>query len=402
MNPILFAPDDCFPLVRSLLCDEVRRLRRRSDPFLEELSLRPESRLVQPPLELDPEELAAVSARTARFFSCKTLKPEHLAASPSLGGWAELAAESWGRAPEAVGFSTSGSLGNPKPVRQELWFLIQDARATLDSFAVRGKRIGRIVGLVPPHHIYGFIHTALPPRLTGLEAVDLRGVPPAALAEALSPGDLLVGAPFYWKLLVKSGAQLPGALLLSSGAACPPEPLAILEARGVEAWLELYGSTECGAMGSRTNASEPMTLCPMWERQGAEAFVRRTPDGRPTPAYQFQDRLEWVDEKRFYVSGRRDEAIQIGAINVFPILVERCLANHPLVAACAVRPMRPEEGDRLKAFVVPKDPRIPRAELRRELRDYLAQRLQPLELPRSFSFGETLPRSVMGKPMDWA
>ena len=65
--------------------------------------------------------------------------------------------------------------------------------------------------------------------------------------------------------------------------------------------------------------------------------------------------------------------------------------------------MRPEEGDRLKAFVVPKDAASPeqRDALRKELRAYLAQRLQPLELPRSFCFGESLPSTIMGKPTDW-
>jgi 4-coumarate--CoA ligase (photoactive yellow protein activation family) len=402
MSTLHFTPDRCFSLVRSLVCDEARRLRRRSDPFLEELGLGWESQLRQPPFELTPEELASVCARVARFFCCESLEPESLSALPRLGDWAERVASGWGRAPMAVGFSTSGSLGNPKPVRHELWLLIQDARATVEAFASRGKTIGRVVGLVPPHHIYGFIHTALLPLLFGLDCVDLRGRPPAALAEALRPGDLLVGAPFHWKGLAQSHVRLPGVLLLSSGAACPPEPLSLLETRGVEAWVELYGSTECAAMGFRTSVGEPMTLCPLWERVEQDGFARRRPDGGLTPAFHFQDRLEWVDEKRFFVGGRRDEAVQIGGVNVFPALVERCLANHPLVAACVVRPMRPEEGDRLKAFVVPKDSRIPTLELRRELRDYLSQRVQPLELPRAFCFGEALPRSIMGKPMDWA
>jgi long-chain acyl-CoA synthetase len=52
-------------------------------------------------------------------------------------------------------------------------------------------------------------------------------------------------------------------------------------------------------------------------------------------------------------AGRAEGAVQVGGVNVFPDVVGRVLTAHSGVAQAAVRLMRPEEGTRLKAFVVP-------------------------------------------------
>jgi acyl-coenzyme A synthetase/AMP-(fatty) acid ligase len=74
------------------------------------------------------------------------------------------------------------------------------------------------------------------------------------------------------------------------------------------------------------------------------------------------------------------------------------------VAEAAVRLMRPDEGARLKAFVVPAGASADEAgveTLRTELLDWCAQRLTAPERPAAISFGERLPRQASGKPADW-
>ena len=105
------------------------------------------------------------------------------------------------------------------------------------------------------------------------------------------------------------------------------------------------------------------------------------------------------------MAGRRDRAVQVGGTNVYPDRVARVLRAHPKVADCAVRLMRPEEGWRLKAFVVPDgvsagaigDP----ADLRRELRRWLRDKVEASERPGSITLGAVLPLDDQGKAADW-
>ena len=75
--------------------------------------------------------------------------------------------------------------------------------------------------------------------------------------------------------------------------------------------------------------------------------------------------------------------------------------QHPAVADITVRLMRPEEGSRLKAFVVPAVDASAYNELRAELHRFAAATLAPRERPGAYSFGPALLRTEMGKLADW-
>jgi len=70
------------------------------------------------------------------------------------------------------------------------------------------------------------------------------------------------------------------------------------------------------------------------------------------------------------------------------------------VAAAAVRPMRPDEGERLKAYVVAR-PDADVEALRAALPTWAAERLATAERPVAWTFGPRLPRQASGKPADW-
>jgi acyl-coenzyme A synthetase/AMP-(fatty) acid ligase len=113
------------------------------------------------------------------------------------------------------------------------------------------------------------------------------------------------------------------------------------------------------------------------------------------------DEVEWCDSRSFRPLRRRDQAVQVAGINVYPQYVASRLKEHPGVADCSVRLMRPEEGVRLKAFVVPADMCLSTAALRTELSNWCRQHLKNVEQPRTFTFGERLPTQGMGKLADW-
>jgi len=113
-----------------------------------------------------------------------------------------------------------------------------------------------------------------------------------------------------------------------------------------------------------------------------------------------QDRVAWRDEHRFSVCGRRDEGVQVGGINVFPARVRQVLLDHPQVTDAVVRLMTPDEGSRLKAFVVNARGCDPVA-LQSALWAWAEARLTVPERPKAFTFGEHLPRNALGKLSDW-
>jgi long-chain acyl-CoA synthetase len=100
------------------------------------------------------------------------------------------------------------------------------------------------------------------------------------------------------------------------------------------------------------------------------------------------------------VGSRRDAAVQVGGVNVFPERVRQVLIEHPQVVDAAVRLMRPDEGLRLKAFVVPRPDAG--AGFTQELRAWIDTRLAAPERPKAITLGQQLPRGQLGKAADWS
>jgi o-succinylbenzoate---CoA ligase len=102
------------------------------------------------------------------------------------------------------------------------------------------------------------------------------------------------------------------------------------------------------------------------------------------------------DGGRLAVLGRADDLVISGGVNVHPDEVEAVLAAHPQVAEAAVagRP-DPAWGQRVAAFVVPRDPANPPTLA--ELRAFARERLAPAKAPRELVLVEALPRGPSGK-----
>jgi acyl-CoA synthetase (AMP-forming)/AMP-acid ligase II len=99
---------------------------------------------------------------------------------------------------------------------------------------------------------------------------------------------------------------------------------------------------------------------------------------------------------RLVVLGRVDDLVISGGVNVHPDEVEAVLAAHPGVAEVAVAGRAdPAWGQRVTAFVVPRDPgRPPTLE---ELRAFSRERLAAAKAPRELVLVPALPRGPSGK-----
>ncbi|MFC5460660.1 AMP-binding enzyme [Massilia niabensis] len=317
---------------------------------------------------------------------------------PLLAGWVEAARTSLAGHDAELVFRTSGSSGAPKRCTHSLASLWREVDAL--ARLVPGRR--RMLSAVPAHHIYGFLFTVLLPQAgrEALPVLDLRAQSPASLAAWLEPGDLVVAHPDFWAQVAALGPEFPPDVTgVTSTAPCPDAVAQALAGGGLRL-LQVYGSSETAGVGWRDAAAEPYRLFPYWRRTDIDNTLER--DGAGGVERQaLQDRLVWSGPDRFVPNGRIDSAVQVGGTNVFPVYVAEVLAMHPGVAECVVRPMRPDEGTRLKAFVVPKAGAHDATALRVTLSSWIGERLAPAECPAAYSFGSALPRQPSGKLTDW-
>jgi fatty-acyl-CoA synthase len=99
------------------------------------------------------------------------------------------------------------------------------------------------------------------------------------------------------------------------------------------------------------------------------------------------------DAGRLFVEGRDDDMIVSGGENVFPQEVEELLETRDDVVEAAVIGVEdPEWGQRLKAFVVTRDPTSGE-----DLKAYVKEHLARYKVPREIELIDELPRNQTGK-----
>lgn len=384
--------------VIDLLADELARQRRASVPH--GTQWHDETRLDED-LGVDSLELMTLATALAEAMHLyESGIEDYLLARRTIGEWIEIAQAGLERHAERLTFRTSGSTGAPKACTHALAALQQEARHLATLFPARR----RVLCAVPSHHIYGFLFSMLLPRELGLQAedvIDLRASTPAWLARGAQPGDLVIGFPDYWQAVARAVPALPRDVVgVTSTAPCSDAVSEAVEATGI-AWLvHVYGASETAGIGARNSHREPYALFPYWRLEESGALVRRMPDGGEA-VHWLQDHIEDIGAGAFRVGPRRDQAVQVGGINVFPQRVREVLMRHPAVEDAAVRLMRPEEGTRLKAFVAPKAGHTDAERLTAELQAWMTKELSPPERPKAICFGARLPLTAEGKPADW-
>ena len=327
---------------------------------------------------------------------------DRLLMRPTVGEWVATAMEGLDAFSSVVTFRTSGSTGP----RQRCAHSLADLQEEVTELCALLAGRQRVLAAVRSHHIYGFLFTVLLPhalRLGESAVIDVRQSLPSSVLSRMRPGDLVIGYPDFWRSIAALQARIPqGVVGVTSTAPCPDSIGHDLEQSGLEALLQVYGSTETAGVGVRTSPDSPYSLFSFWRRSATSVgdIVRVSRDGRHTTR-PLQDVLDWVDDRHFRPTGRIDDVVQVAGVNVSLHAVRRTLLAHPAVRDAAVRLMSNESLSRLKAFVVPYDTDIDRRRLQGELEEWVKERLGALERPRAFSFGGALPVDAIGKSIDW-
>ena len=308
-------------------------------------------------------------------------------------------------------FYTSGSTGQAKRIAKPLAMLDREIDV-LD--AVWGPRLGggAFTAMVPHRHIFGLTFHLLWPLATGRRFVsEVDGMWESLLARDLG-GAVVVTSPAQ---LIRLGglAALPAgrgpALVFTAGA-----PLRGAQARAAAAVLgvlptEIFGSTETGAIATRSQSGEDEAWTPLpgiavsGSHDGC--MIVRSPFGPPGEPFVSADRIEPMADGRFHFLGRTDRVAKIGGRRISLVRLEDALAALPSVCEASALVLG-DAPERLAAAVVLSADgrrelqRVGTFRFSRDLRRQLSAQLESVWLPKSWRFVDALPRGAMGKPRE--
>ncbi|WP_348674979.1 AMP-binding protein [uncultured Abyssibacter sp.] len=295
---------------------------------------------------------------------------------------------------EATVTYTSGSTGTPKPVAKTWRLLLGDATCLVAALHRHGVSAGvGIVATVPPQHMYG-LETTLLTALTGPFRVHVgRPFFPADIAAALRCVDgprMLVSTPVHLKALMNSDIELPPVEnVISAAAPLAPDLAERLRDRLDCRVIEIYGSTETGAVASREPCSEAeWTLFP-----GIRVGLSDPPvlSSAHLPAGTvLQDRVDVLSPERFRLLGRPDDMLKVAGKRYSKQALTDALLAVDGVEDAAVATLDAE--DRVAAVVVA--PGLVAADVRRAL----ARQVDPVFIPRPLRCVDTIPKTPTGKP----
>jgi long-chain acyl-CoA synthetase len=355
------------------------------------------TRLEPGDLGVDSLALLDLAAAVSTFFRLQESELEDdLLRRRTVGDWVATVMRAWAHGSRSITFATSGSTGVPV-LCTHTWAAIaqeMDAQATL--FADRQ----RVVGLVGPRHIYGFLFCALLPRWLGVPFVDVRASAPTGLFSVARSGDLVVGFPMRWDLAATSGAWVHDVIGATSTGPIGAATVMALRERGLARMVEIYGSSETGGIAWRDDPADVLHPYPHWSLRSDGQLERADPEKLGKSQVIVPPDILAISNGGFVVTGRRDGKVQVAGTNVSCAHVAALIAEHPDVSACAVRLMRADEGARLKAFIVLKNSATEEVALP-ALRVWMRTHLSVPETPMDVVFGSALPRDAHGKLADW-
>ncbi len=343
-------------------------------------------------LDYTQEDCENICQSYAKMFSINVIAN----IEDTFGEVAQKAYNIWEKSEKTVTFFTSGSTGIPKPCTHKESHLRQELIGIIPHFS----SCKRALVTVPLHHLYGFTFGLLLPKALNIPLVS--EVPfPQVIAKKLKKNDLLIAIPLlYDHLCLTEGLDGKSIHCISGTAPLAEKTFQNMLNKGFF-FLENFGSSELGVMCSRKNPNDAFTLLPQFNYSFENKELTRTLPDNTLLVCPMQDTLEWLDERHLRPKGRKDYAVQVGSVNVFPTKVRDELLKHPQVKECLVRLMRKEEGNRLKAFIIASEDTFDELALRKTLREYMLKNLTSPEIPSSITFGKELPKNLIGKPTDW-
>ena len=332
---------------------------------------------------------------------------------------------------------TSGTTGAPKGAVLSAAAVARNLDALAEVWQWRPG--ATVLHALPLFHVHGLVLGWFGSLRVGGRLHWQPRFDPAELARHL-PGAILFAVPTMFHRLVEAAAHDPtiapalraAKLLISGSAALGPHEQQRIHALAGRGVYERYGLTE-----TLINCAVPVSSPPQPGRVGPPLpgveLMLCDDQRRPLPAHDDQTLGEIAvrgphlfdhylhnpaataavrDADGWFYTGdlatrdaagslrivgrRATDLIKSGGFKIGAGEIEACLAEHPGVLEAAVLGVPdPDLGERIVAFIVPRDPADPPSAT--ALADHVAQNLAPHKRPRAVHLVEALPRNAMGK-----
>jgi malonyl-CoA/methylmalonyl-CoA synthetase len=333
----------------------------------------------------------------------------------------------------AVIIYTSGTTGRPKGAEITHGNLLSNLEALHEAWGWKPDDV--LLHVLPIFHVHGLfvaLHGALH---AGATTLLMREFDARRTLEMLASGQCTVfmAVPtIHQRLLDVPDADqfdLSGVRLITSGSdRLPDEVFTGFQKTFGYTLLERYGMTETGMNCSNPLDGERRLGSVGLPLSGVEVRVVNPENDHPLPDGEIGEvqlrgsnifKGYWKQPQKTTESftgdgwfrtgdlgfrepdgyltlcGRSKDLIISGGLNIYPPEVERVLAEHPSVAACAVIGCPDREwGERVTAVVVlDGDASVSSA----DLIAFCRERLAPYKSPKAIIFKDELPRNAMGK-----
>jgi O-succinylbenzoic acid--CoA ligase len=296
---------------------------------------------------------------------------------------------------------TSGTTGVPRGVVLSHEALRASVTASLRRLACEPG--DRWLCVLPLHHVAGVL-VAMRARALGSDPIIHPSFDVAAIAGETAATHVALVPTMLHRLLDEGVDVSRYRCILLGGAAPPPALLERARTAGARV-ITTYGMTETA--GGCVYDGVPLDGVAAAVDTDGRVLLRgpvlatgyrtgHTLETLTTDGWLHASDLGHWRDGRLVVTGRADDVIVTGGVNVPADAVATILQDHAAVADASVIGVDdPEWGQRLVAYVVPTDPARPPS--REQLRAYVRTRSAPAYAPRDVIVVPALPRTSLGK-----
>jgi len=329
----------------------------------------------------------------------------------------------------AVLLYTSGTTGRPKTVALSEDNITSNVKGCCDATGFDDRQV--MLAVLPLFHAYGLTVTLLLPLINGSSVVISERFVPRTVLNTIERRRVtcIVAVPSQYRVLAMDSTPCDASslwLCISGAERLPDTTEREFTARFGRPVLPGYGATEVSPVVSlnmpETNRpasvgkplpgvtvtirSDDGGVCPVGEIgevcvEGPNVMLGYLNDSEAT-AKKIRDGVLYTGDKGFldadgylYISGRSDEMVKVGGEKIYPVELENAIERIDGVEEVAVIALPDSRhGLRLHAFVQ----RKPGAQLDEStLRAACREVLEPYKIPRTFTFVDSLPRTITGK-----
>lgn len=219
-------------------------------------------------------------------------------------------------------FSSSGSTAKAKTLCKSAEGLLRESKVLQNLYGLQAN--SKIVALVRPFHIYGFLHSVLLPLTSAGSAVYWSTQLSLPTEENGFPvhTDLTITVPAHWSVLTHLWSDHRTPTVVSSGAFFGQERAAELlkHKESFERYFEILGSTETGGIGYRRVDQEGYAFT-LFEgirvearTDGGDGSLIYSPFLIPESSISSPDRFEQLADQRVLHLGRADRVFKYAGL----------------------------------------------------------------------------------------